>query len=331
MSDTAAGNVRRDPKVPVTIVTGFLGAGKTSLLNHVLTGDHGQRIAVLVNDFGAVNIDADLIVNRDGEVVSLENGCICCNLSDGLIAGVAWLLQREDPPDRILVETSGVSDPFEVAATFGDEMLQPYAPLDGIVTVVDCEATPHLTDEMLALARRQVAAADVAVLNKVDLVDAQGRERARDWVIRHAPRARMLDVEQGRVPLELLFGIGGAASLEEGDATAAPAQPHDTPPFDTYTFTTKEPLPLQRLHAVLKDLPRTVFRAKGLLSLLEKPDHQVVLQSTGKRATLTVGNPWGERPPETRIVFIGTRGGIDGERIAKRLQGDLTPTVADRA
>lgn len=308
--------------MPVTIVTGFLGAGKTSLLNHVLTGVHGRRIAVLVNDFGRVNIDAALIANRDDEVVSLENGCICCSLADGLLAAALRLIRREQPPEHILIETSGVSDPVEVAATFSDPELQPYAPLEGIVTVVDAELAPTLDDESLSMAKRQVAAADIAILNKIDLVDDDGRQRAREWVRQSSPHVRMLEVSQGRVPLELLFDLGGATQFREAaDGEDRHHHHHDEPPFDTYTFESDEPLPLQRLHAVLSRLPSTIFRAKGLLNLVEKPDHPIVLQSTSRRATLTVGEPWGERAPRTQIVFIGSRGGVDGTWIEAELAG----------
>lgn len=139
MSEVASVN---PPRVPVSIVTGFLGAGKTSVLNHVLTSSHGRRIAVVVNDFGRINIDAELVQKSAGDVVSLENGCICCSLSDGLITGVARLVRQDSPPQHIIVETSGVSDPLDLARAFTDPELQRFAPLDGIVTVVDCELKP---------------------------------------------------------------------------------------------------------------------------------------------------------------------------------------------
>lgn len=318
---------RTPPRVPVTIVTGFLGAGKTSLLNHILTGGHGRRIAVLVNDFGRINIDAALIANRDDEVVSLENGCICCSLSDGLLAAVARLIRREQPPEHILIETSGVSDPVEVASTFSDPELQPYAPLEGIVTVVDAELAPALDDASLSLARCQVAAADIAILNKIDLVDDDGRQRAREWVRESSPHVRVLEVSQGRVPIELLFDLGGAVQFRNAEGHSGHHDHQDKPPFDTYTFESDEPLPVQRLHDVLSRLPRTIFRAKGLLNLVEKPDHPVVLQSTGRRATLTVGRPWGERLPRTQIVFIGSRGGVDGAWLMESLNGRRDFTV----
>lgn len=318
------------PPIPVTIIGGFLGAGKTSLLNHILTGDHGRRIAVLVNDFGAINIDAALVAGRNGEVVSLENGCICCSLADGLLVSAMRLIRRPDPPEHIVIETSGVSDPIAVARTFEDPDLQPYAPLDGIVTVVDAEQAPHLVGDVAALARRQVQAADVVLLNKVDLVDDVGRAAAQAWVRRQSSGVRILETLEGRAPLPLILGLGGAAAV-----------PHDAVPevhvhasgehhhhhhdhalqFDSASFESDEPLPIRRLHALLGSLPPTVFRAKGIVNLVEKPDHRCILQATGRRATLTVGAAWGEDAPTTRLVFIGSKGGVDAASIRRDLAG----------
>jgi G3E family GTPase len=309
------------PNVPVTILTGFLGAGKTSLLNHILTGGHGKRIAVLVNDFGAVNIDAELIDNRDGEVVSLANGCICCSLSAGLLVSVMQQVRRPQPPEHIVIETSGVSDPIEVARTFSDPELQPYAPLEGIVTVVDAELAPTLDGKMLQLAQHQVVAADIAVLNKIDLVDETGHQTARSWVADIAPNVRVTEAVHGQVPLELLFDIGGAAELSNAEKARnfVSLDLHKEQHFVTHTFESLEPVPVQRLHGLLSRLPKTIFRAKGLVNLIEKPDNPCVLQSTGKRATLTVGQPWGSQTPRTQIVFIGTNGGVDGQWLTEQL------------
>lgn len=309
--------------VPVTILTGFLGAGKTSLLNHILTSEHGKRIAVLVNDFGAVNIDEALIENRDGDVVSLQNGCICCSLSAGLQVAAAQLVRRQ--PDHIVIETSGVSDPFEVANAFNDPELKPYAPLEGVVAVVDAELAPTLEDDMQRLAKHQVHAADIVVLNKTDLINEEEHRRMHAWLQEFAPRARIVDAVHGRVPLDLLFDIGGAAELEKGEGLrhANGGHGHDQPPFDTYTFEREKPLTVHRLHRLLGQLPRSIFRVKGIINLAEKPEHPCVLQSTGRRATLTVGKPWCDRIPRTQIVFIGTQGGVDSEWLEAQLNEEL--------
>ncbi len=326
------GTVTTRPSVPVTIVTGFLGAGKTSLMNHLLTAAHGRRLAVLVNDFGAVNIDASLIVNKDDEVVSLANGCICCSLAAGLLAAVVRLIRRDPPPEHILIETSGVSDPVAVAATFSDPELQPYAPLDGIVTLVDAELAPTLSGDVLALATRQLLAADIAILNKIDLVDEAGRQRARDWVRAVSPYVRMLEVVQGQVPIELIFDLGGAAQYQKS-VVEERSRDHDSgrPLFDTWMYESDDPLALGRLHDILSRLPSTIFRVKGILNLVEKPGYPLILQSTGRRATLTVGQPWGDRTPRSQIVFIGSRGGVDIAWLNERLSGASASGEEERA
>ena len=311
-------------RIPVTIVTGFLGAGKTSLLNHILTAPHGLRIAVLVNDFGAVNIDADLISNRDGEVISLENGCICCSLSDGLLAAASRMLRLSRPPDRIVIETSGVSDPMEVARTFSDPDLQIYAPLDGIVTVVDAEYGPSLDGAEAALARTQLEASDIVLLNKVDLIGADARAVAHDWIKSISPRAKMIETVRAAAPVALLMDIGGDPLSLIADSAGRRhdhAHPDGAPPFDTALFESDVPIPYARLRAALEAVPRSVFRAKGILYVAEKPDHRLILQATGRRAEITVGEPWGDAPRGTRLVVIGKPGEIDADGLRLLLGG----------
>src|SRR6201994_985916 len=165
------------PPVPVLLVTGFLGAGKTTLVNHILAHAAGRRIAAVVNDFGAINIDAELIAGATDGVVSLANGCICCTLEGDLLRTAAGLLRRTPGPEAIVIETSGVADPTDIVRNLMDPVIWREAPLETVLCVVD--ATTQLEALNDALLRSQIRAADVVALSKVDLVDAAGLEQIR--------------------------------------------------------------------------------------------------------------------------------------------------------
>jgi len=343
-------------QVPITIITGFLGAGKTTLLNYILNNNHGMRIAVLVNDFGSVNIDSELIIGVEGESVSLSNGCICCTIRDDLLKAVLSVIQRDDPPEYIVIETSGVSDPFAVAETFMLPALRPFAAVDSIVTVVDAEQIRDLQGEQEVLAMDQISAADIIVMNKVDLVDKAGLSAARSFIREVVPDARILEVTHGRAPLELLLGVG-QYSIEKlqsrekrdvhvhgvetrgvetrGEDTHDHAHDHHehadhTLVFNTWTYQTSEPLNYKALCEAIDNLPLTIFRSKGFVYLKEAPERKAVVHIVGKRAQLTFAGPWGETTPTTRLVFIGTQGGVNGDKLQMLLDSTRDSAVEAR-
>jgi G3E family GTPase len=318
--------------VPITILTGFLGAGKTTLLNRILTGNHGLRVGVLVNDFGAINIDAELVVGVDNNMISLANGCVCCEIRDDLVEAVVALLARPEAIEYILLEASGVADPAGIFVTFNDPNLRDRIRLDSVSCVVDAEqvfAHPEYPP-LMELKLRQVGFSDMLILNKVDLAGPQQVAKVKAWLDDHFNRLRIVETNFCEVPNEILLGVGrfdpaqvGQPHATEHTCTDAACHEHDhghnhSKVFSTWSYQTDQPLALEALRETMRKLPGTVYRAKGVVYSTDAPHRRAVLQVVGRRVDISLQDEWGQRTPRTQIVVIGSVNGFDPASLGRQ-------------
>jgi G3E family GTPase len=309
--------------VPILLVTGFLGAGKTTVVNHLLAHAEGRRIAAVVNDFGDVNIDAELITGASDGVVSLSNGCICCSLQGDLLRTLATLLRRDPRPEFIVIETSGVADPADIVRNLMDPVISAEAPLETVLCVVDA-TTQHAMLNDDELLRSQLRAADVVTLSKIDLVDAAARAQIRDAIRAIRPAAVMVDAVHGEVPPEVLFSPDLDRELLPREAgSRGPVADR----FETLSWTSDQPLSLPRLQQAIGRLAPKLARAKGLFEAVEKPGRLMVFQLAGGRATLASGGAPAAGVPRARIVFIAEIGVLSRAEIDAIMAGCVEAQV----
>ena len=324
-------------QTPVTVLTGYLGAGKTTLLNRILTEDHGKRYAVIVNEFGEVGIDNDLVVGADEEVFEMNNGCVCCTVRGDLIRVLSGLMKRKGGFDAIVVETTGLADPGPVAQTFFvDEEVRAKTRLDSVTTVVDAKHLPlRLADSKEAV--EQIAFADQIVLNKTDLVSEDELRAVEAQIRRLNPLAPIHRAQRSNVPLDAILGRGSfdLARINELDpeflnpAHGEPGHVHDEHCHDDHdhdhhhhahdhvaeagirgvSLTLQRPVDGIKVTQWLNDLIQTkgpdILRAKGILDV-KGEERRLVFQAVHMIMEGDFQHPWRDGEPRySRLVFIG--------------------------
>ncbi|OYU69951.1 MAG: GTPase [Alphaproteobacteria bacterium PA2] len=286
--------------IPAVVIGGYLGAGKTTLVNHLLRAADGRRIAVLVNDFGEIAIDADLILGAEGGVLSLAGGCVCCTIGEDLIGALETLLAREPRPDLLLIETSGVGMPGAVAQTVS---LLADLVVEGVVVLMDAETVRSAAEDRYVgdTVMRQLAQADLLLLNKTDLLTPGMANDTAQWLGSLALPAPIVETDHNRLPSALIFGPAGP-----GEARAL--HHHADEIFETGVFLPDGPVDLDRLGLALSDPACGILRAKGALTGLDGVRRGV--QLAGRRWRLSDPGSLGEG-----LVWIARKNAVQRGRI----------------
>ncbi|MEM8718675.1 MAG: GTP-binding protein [Cyanobacteria bacterium P01_G01_bin.39] len=328
--------------LPVTIITGFLGSGKTTLLNQILQNDLNQKVAVLVNEFGDINIDSQLLVSYDDDMVELSNGCICCTINEGLVEAVERILARESKVERLIIETTGVADPLPIILTFVGSDFREFTHLDSVITLIDAETfTPEHFDSEVAY--KQIAYGDILLLNKTDLASKEQLTALETYIASIKKNPRIIHTQYAQVPLPLILDVGltkseeapsfyGGVSLTQADSLPE-AEHHkhhhhhshhlEADGFVSLSFKSDKPFDVYKFNKFLYEvLPLEVFRAKGIVWFAGSQLRHI-FQLCGQRNDIK-SEPW-STPPANQLVFIGRH--LDTDKLRLQLNDCLATSV----
>lgn len=333
-------------KIPATVITGFLGAGKTTLIRNLLENPGGRKIALIINEFGDLGVDGDILKGcgietcTEDDVVELNNGCICCTVADDFIPAMTKLLDRETPPDHIVIETSGLALPQPLVAAFNWPEVKTRVTVDGVVTVIDAAAVAagrFADDEDKVAAQRaadtsldhdnpleelfedQIRAADLIVLNKADLIDRDTLERVRkETAAATARTVKTVAAENGKLPADVLLGIAAgtedliAERKSHHEIEHEAGEEHDHDEFESFVAEAGSIADQKAFVEGLKPLigEYDILRLKGFADIPGKP-MRLVVQAVGQRIEAYFDRPWGkDEPRRTRLVVIGLHDGL---------------------
>ncbi len=327
-------------KVPTTVITGFLGAGKTTLIRHLLQNAQGRRLALIINEFGDVGVDGELMKGCNEEacpeddIVELANGCICCTVADDFLPTMQKLLDRADPPEHIIIETSGLALPKPLVKAFQWPNIRNRATVDGVIALIDADAVAagrFATDEAALAAARaadpsldhdspleelyedQLACADLVVLNKADLIDGEALAAVeRDIAGETRPGVRVIRASHGAVDIAVLLGLGAGAE-DDVDTRVShhdSEEDHDHDDFDSFVVIGGEVADTAALLAAIGKAIEThdILRIKGFVAVAGKPA-RLLVQAVGPRIQHHFDRAWkADEPRRTQLVVIGQKG-----------------------
>lgn len=339
-------------KIPVTVITGFLGSGKTTLIRHLMQNPQGKRLAILVNEFGTVGVDGDILKACADEncpeenIVELANGCICCTVADDFIPTIEALLAMPQRPDHIIIETSGLALPKPLLKAFDWPAIRSKITVDGVIALADAEAVAagrfapdvaavdaqRLADDSLdhetplsEVFEDQIACADVVLLSKADLAGEAGLAAARKVIEAETPRKLpIIAMTDGVIDPRVIIGLNAAAE-DDLDARRSHHDGHDDhehEDFDSIVVALDEVADIDDLVARVQRLSREqdILRVKGYIAVTGKP-MRLLLQAVGERVRHQFDRPWGQTPRQSRLVVIAEHDNIDAAAIHRVLQG----------
>lgn len=338
-------------KIPVTVITGFLGSGKTTLIRHLMANPNGKRLAVLVNEFGVVGVDGDILKSCADEncpvenIIELANGCICCTVADDFIPTIEALMALPQAPDHILIETSGLALPKPLLKAFDWPAIRSRITVDGVVALADAEAVAdgrfasdvdavnaqREADESLdhdtplaEVFEDQISCADIVLLSKADLVDAGRLDEARAIIEKESSRKiSIISMTGGRIDPRIILGLGAAA---EDDLDARPSHhdgsdDHEHDDFDTLIVDLPEITDPDRLKDAIIRLARDqdILRVKGYVAVAGKPMRMLV-QAVGERVQMHYDSLWADRPRKSTLVVIAEHDNVNAATIRAALE-----------
>jgi G3E family GTPase len=317
--------------IPITIIGGDLGCGKTTLLNSLLHGKHGLRLAVIINDFGSINIDSQLIEWQNNEIIIIPGGCICRSLGDNFSQILTELVNRSSPPEHIILEASSLSDPAKI---YRYAMAIPGLRPGGIIILADAKTIQKRSTNRFfgATVTNQLKMADLLILNKINLVKEEQCVAIRAWLQGKVPKARFVETNYAIVPDFITLGLE-PQKWSKTVTSDLSLLDHDhyyhTDIYETWSYVSKDPLSGEAISSLMNVLPLNILRAKGVLYLTENPTQRTIFQMVGDQWSLNPDREWGDEPRSSHLVMIGIKNDITNSYVKQMINNNLHLSIME--